>query len=207
VQVLASEKTILGNSSVLVIRLKNVSGKDIKALTISIDKTWVTRSFFLGEEAIAPNSIEDQRIPLSADATQDLNIGSARGREIAIAAVFFANGTGDGDPRYVQMLANQHAGIRDQAKRVLSKLRRLSDGPAQEQVLADLEAEALALPIKGNGLVSPDYEDGLENARRTLLTRLGEIKEQRRSNRLDEALAKQEKLRRVFESLAESPSN
>lgn len=208
-QVLASEKTTLGNNTILAIRLQNVSGKDIKALTISIGKSWVTRSYFLSEESIASGSISDLRIPLSSEAAQEIT-PSSQSHQVtltSVAAVFFADNTAEGDPPFARMLADQRAGISDQAKRILPKLRRLSNGPGQEASLADLESEILALPTKGNGQSSPAYNDGLDTARTTLLNRLGEIKEKRHSQQIEQAATRQEKLKRVFESLASSPSN
>jgi len=78
--------------------------------------------------------------------------------EIVIAAVLFADATGDGDSRHVRMLIDKRAGMRDQAKRVLSNLGRLSDNSQDENALAELETEALTLPTKGKEAVSADYD-------------------------------------------------
>jgi hypothetical protein len=103
------------------------------------------------------------------------------------------------------MLLEKRAGIRDQAKRLLMNIHRLNE-PGQDDVLAVLELEANTLPTTGNAPTSPDYEEGLQDARRVLLEHLRDIKEARKSNAA-EATARQAKLKRVFEALAESTSN
>jgi hypothetical protein len=90
-----------------------------------------------------------------------------------------------------------------QAKRVLSKLGRLSDDSQVENALAELETEALTLPTKGKEAVSADYDEGLETFRTVLLRKVKEIKGQPASNHLDEATANKARLKKVFESLAE----
>lgn len=204
VTVLWAEKTMLGTAPILAVKLQNTSGKAIKAFTISSGKTWVTQSYFMIEESFAPGTIVNQFIPLSSDASQDYKITFGNGREISVSAVFFADGTGDGDSHYVRMLADQRAGIRDQANRILPHLRQLSSKSVldPDQALTTCEAEILRLPTKQDRQASGDYETGLEDAQRELLNRLNEIKEEKRTHRLPEAAAKQEKLTRVFQSLA-----
>lgn len=191
VQITAATPMTLANTSVLSVKLRNVSGKDIKMLTISVGKTWVTRNYLFGDESFAAGSTLDEFISLGEN---------ARG-EIIIAAVLFSDGTGDGEQRHLRLLVEKRNGIRDQAKRILPKLRRLSSG---SQALADLESETLNLPTRLDG--SSDYQEGLESTRTILLQRIREIKERRLSNKIDDAKAKEEKLLRVFEPLA-SPSN
>jgi hypothetical protein len=188
VQVTAVNPMTLANTSALSVKLQNVSGKDIKMLTISVGKTWVTRNYLFGEESFAAGSTVDDLISLSEN---------ARG-EIVIAAVLFSDGTGDGEQRHLRLLVEKRNGIRDQAKRILPKLRRLSSG--SQQALADLESETLNSPTRLDG--SSDYQEGLESTRTILLQRIREIKERRLSNKIDDAKAKEEKLLRVFEPLA-----
>lgn len=161
-------------------------------LTVSVGKTWSTRNYLLGEESFAAGSTVEDFIALGEN---------ARG-ELVIAAVMFSDGTTDGEPRHSRLLVDKRAGIRDQVKRVLPKLRGLSN--ASGQAFADVESEILNLPTKAN--VSADHDEGLEITRTVLLKRIKEIKEQRLANKVDDAKAKEERLLRVLEPLA-SPSN
>lgn len=192
VQVVGINPMTIGTASVISVKLHNVSGKDIKMLTVSVGKTWSTRNYFLGEESFAAGSTVEDLISLGEN---------ARG-ELVIAAVMFSDGTTDGEPRHARLLVDKRAGIRDQVKRVLPKLRGLSN--ASQQAFADVESEILNLPTKAN--VSADHNEGLEITRTALLKRMKDIKEQRLANKLADAKAKEEKLLSLFESLA-SPSN
>jgi hypothetical protein len=195
VDVLGVENTSLGSSQILVVRLQNNSGKAIKALTIRTGKTWVTKNYLLIEESFATGTVLNQTIPPFSESQVD-------GREITLAAVLFADGTAEGDSHYAQMLLDQRAGMRDQARRIIKTLRALSGSSEsdQEKSMESCEAEILRMPLKRDG-ASADYEEGLLNSQKWLLNHISEIKAQRRSNHLAEAQAKQEKLTRVFESL------
>jgi hypothetical protein len=175
--------------------LQNNSGKAIKALTIRTGKTWVTKNYLLIEESFATGTVLNQTIPPFSESQVD-------GREITLAAVLFADGTAEGDSHYAQMLLDQRAGMRDQARRIIKTLRALSGSSEsdQEKSMESCEAEILRMPLKRDG-ASADYEEGLLNSQKWLLNHISEIKAQRRSNHLAEAQAKQEKLTRVFESL------
>lgn len=194
VQVTVVNPVTLANKSFLSVKLQNVSGKDIKLLTISVGKTWVTKNYLFGDESFAAGSTLDELIALGEN---------ARG-EIVVAAVLFSDGTGDGQPDHLRLLVEKRKGVRDQVKRILPKLRVLSSGSQSERTLTDLESEAGKLPTKANA--SADYHEGLELARTVLLQRIKEIKEQRLLNKLDDVKTKEEKLISLFESLA-SPSN
>lgn len=125
------------------------------------------------------------------------------GPQFTVTAAYFADGTGDGVSLYVSRIADQHAGIRDQASRILPCLRGLSS--ASEQRLATCEAEALRLPVKMDGK-SSDYEGGLEDARREILSQLNYIKEKTRTALLTEAVEKQAKVTRLFQGLVDTRS-
>ena len=201
VRVLGSERTSLGDNSIWFVKLQNTSGRDIKAYTIASGKTWVTKNYFLGEQSLASGAVENQIIPLSSGPSHDISLGT--GKEFTITAVFFADGTGDGDSRFVFMLSEKYAGMRDQANRILPCLRGLAStfGPNQESALEECEAETLRLPLKSNGR-SADYEDGLESAQRELLNQLNDIKEKIRSNNLSDAANKKDKITKIFQDLA-----
>lgn len=200
VRVLGTERTSLGDNSMLSIKLQNTSGRDIKAYTIASGKAWVTRNYFLGDQLFAAGAVENQIIPLSSRGSQD--IAFVPGKEFTITAVFFADGTGDGDSVFVSRLSEKYAGMRDQAHRILPCLRGLAStfGPNQESALEECEAETLRLPLKSNGR-STDYEDGLESAQRELLEQLNDIKEKVRSNNLSDAANKKEKITKIFQDL------
>lgn len=199
-------RTSLGNHSVLVVKLQNISDKDIKAYTVASGKAWVTKHYFFEEQSIAPNAIENQLIPLSSDASQDPKLTFENGKELTIAAAFFADGTGQGDPVFVARFTDQHAGMRDQANRILPCLQGLSSSlVAQgESAVATCEAEALRLPTRSNGR-SVDYEKGLETTRAVVLSQLKDLKDGMRSNNLSEVLNKEDKVTKVFQALAQSP--
>lgn len=184
----------IGTASVLSVKLQNVSGRDIKMLTLSTGNTWTTKNYLLGDESFAAGSTIDELIALGQN---------TRG-EIVVAAVLFSDGTGDGQPGHLQMLVEKRKGVRDQVKQILPKLRGLASGSQSEQALTDLEAEAANLLTKANA--SADYHEGLEITRTALLKRIKDIKEQRLANKLADARAKEEKLISLFEFLA-SPSN
>jgi hypothetical protein len=166
----------------------------------------MTRNYFLGEESFAPGAIENQFVPLSSDTSQDLKIKFASGNELTIAAVLFADGKGDGAPLDVSRLTEKYAGMRDQAARILPCLRglSLSPGAKHEVALAACEDEALRLPLKMDGR-SSDYGSGLEDVQQGVLNQLKEIKERIRATQPNEAAAKQEKVTRILQRLAESP--
>lgn len=115
IEVTAVNPVTLGDKSLLSVKLQNVSGKDIKMLTISAGNTWTTRNYLLGDESFAAGSTIDELIALGQN---------ARG-EIVVAAVLFSDGTGDGQPGHIHMLVEKRKGVRDQVKRILPKLRGL----------------------------------------------------------------------------------
>jgi len=196
ITVVSAELTSIGTSSVLVVKLQNTSAKDIKAYAISNGKGLMTSNYFLTEESFAAGTTIDKIIPLTSDANYQVPM---TGKDIAVAAVFFADGTGDGVSPYVSSMADVYAGTRDQAKRILPCLEKLS---LTADSLAACEAEAHDLPVKMNGR-SSDYETGLEIARNNILSRLDEIKEKTGAN-FSEATAKQEKVTKIFRDLVDT---
>jgi hypothetical protein len=196
VRVLSYDRTNVAGVPYLEVSFQNVSDKDIKAVTITAGQMSVTDDLFLAEEAITRGAITTRRIALSDDDQTGLNGSSERG--FTVAAVAFADGTGNGDPKLVKVLSDEYAGIRDQAKRIAGKLRALSS-VVDESAMADLETQVNALPTTGDRLASRSYEEGLSNAREMLLLRLREIKERRKSN-TEAAQRKQERVKMLFES-------
>lgn len=191
IRVVSIERTSLGDNPVMAIKLQNTTHKDIKAYTIASGKSWVTKNYFFTEQSFAAGTTVDQIIPLSS--AQDFKI-PLNGPELSVTAVFFADTTSDGDSLYVSRLTDLHDGIRDQASRILPCLRGASP-------TTDCDAQALNLPLKQEGK-SSDYEDGLEQARREILSQLSEVKEKTRTANLTEAVDKQEKVTKLFQGLA-----
>lgn len=201
VRLVETSRTNLGNDSVLVVKLQNISSEEIRAYTIASGKAWVTKHYFFQEKAIAPNAIDTQIIPLSSGTHKG---AFESGKEVSVAAVFFGNGTGDGDSLYVSMLSDEHAGIRDQANHMLPCLQKLSStSTLEESTITACEAEARELPIKNTGR-SADYEKGLAGAQREVLSQLNDVKEAIRSNSFSDAQNRKNKVTRIFQTLASS---
>jgi hypothetical protein len=198
VRVVSAEPTSVGSSNVLVVKLQNTSDKDIKAYTISSGKALMTTNYFLMEESFAAGSTIDLIIPISSGADYKVPMN---GKDVTVAAVFFADGTGDGVTPLVTSMADVYAGTRDQAKRILPCLEKST---LTSESLSVCEAEARDLPVKMNGK-SSDYESGLEFTKIGLLSRLDQIKE---NANLSEASEQQEKVTRIFRALTDgSKSN
>lgn len=193
IRVVSAEVTSVGSSNVLAVKLQNTSNQDIKAYTLASGKALVTRNYFLTEESFAAGSTINQLIPIASDANYKVTMN---GKEVTVAAVFFADGTGDGVSVHVASMADLYAGTRDQAKRILPCLLKLSLTP---QSLSACEAEARNLPVKMDGK-SSDYETGLEFAKDGILRNLHAIKEETGAN-LQEAIEKQEKVTQIFREL------
>lgn len=200
IAVLQAELTTLGSNQLLTVKLQNVSGRDIKAFSIANGKSWMTRNYMLTDESFVAGATHNQIIPVTADGIQGLK---SNGKNFTIAAVYFADGKGDGLPVYVSRLADQWAGIRDQASRILPCLSGLSRRTPSQRSQSACESEALNLPVKADGM-SSDYEGGLENAKREVLSQLKVAREEAKANRFVEAAAKEEKLTRRFQELAGS---
>src|SRR5215813_3568470 len=115
VRILGADKLNLGGRYVLSLKLQNISGKDIKAITITVGEMSITQDLFLADESIAQGSITTRLIPLAEEQIQ-MNAGSDMA--FTVSAVAFVDGTGDGDAPQVKRLSNEYAGIRDQAKRL-----------------------------------------------------------------------------------------
>lgn len=196
IEVVSIEAKSIGTSNVLVVKLLNTSGKDIKAYTIASGKSLMNSSYFLSDESFAAGTTIDQIIPLSSDANYQVPMNR---KEVVIAAVFFAEGTGDGLSPYVSSLADIYEGTRDQAKRILPCLQKLT---LTSESLAACQGETRNLPVKENGK-SSDYETGLEIAKDKVLRNLDEIKEKTGAD-LNEASNRQEKLTKIFKDVAET---
>jgi hypothetical protein len=203
VRVLDSHVVPIGSSSLLTVKLQNVSTKDIKAITLSAGNKWIVQSFVLSDDSLRPGSDTGVSLELTFGSPGDNDVTA---QPYTIAAVLFADGTGDGDVRHVKMLCDNYAGMRAQAARVLQQLGRLSTNTIEDPALTDLENRARALPTSEES-ASQDYQDGLREARSWLLRQLDEIKDRKKSNLLDAADKKQEKVKRVFQSLTHGSAN
>lgn len=174
------------SDSLMLVKLQNTTGKDIKAYTMGSGKSWRTKNYFLSEESFAAGSTIEELIPVRTDADYKVPLS---GVALTLTAVYFADGTGDGVQLFISRMADLHDGIRDQGSRILPCLR----GSFQS-----CETEALNLPLKVDGK-SSDYEEGLELARYEIMTRLTDLKNANST----EVRAKQEKVTQLFQRLAE----
>jgi hypothetical protein len=203
-RVFGTERTSIGDNSVLVLKLQNISDRHIKAYTIASGKSWFTKHYFFVEDSIAPNAVDTEWIPLSPNVQDRVTFKSIK--ELTIAAAFFADGSGQGDPVFVRRFTNEHAGMRDQINRILPCLQGLSSSlvTQAESAVTSCETEALSLPIKSSGR-SSDYELGLYNTKTEIVRQLTAIKESVRSNNLSEALNKRDKAIRIFQAFTQAP--
>jgi hypothetical protein len=194
IKVLSVERSSLGNSSVLAVKLQNTTSKDIKAYSITNGRAWMTNSYFLTNDSFAAGTVIDQFIPLPSDSSSDFKI-PLDGPQFTVAAAYFADGSSDGIPLYVSRIADKHEGMREQASRILPCLR----GLAYKATTCEAEAENLPISMDGK---SSDYESGLQDAKRELLIQLHEIKEKSEKLNFAEVVEKQEKVTHLFKELA-----
>lgn len=196
IRVVGMQQKSIGENDVLFVSVQNISGRNIKAYTIARGRAWVTKSYLLGEESFAPNSIQEQIIPLTSGA-----FSSTDGKEFSVSAVLFEDGSGDGDAVFVSRLTETRAGMREQASRLLPCLEQLASSKDFESDLAACETEAARMPVDGTGK-SSDYENGLQNLQREFLTQITDIKDKVHSKSFADATSKKEKLTRILNSLA-----
>jgi hypothetical protein len=201
IRVVGMHQRSMGKNEVLFVAVQNISDRNIKAYTIARGKAWVTKSYLLSEESFAPNAIEEQIIPLTSGA-----FSAGDEKEFSVTAVLFEDGNGDGDAIFLSRLSETHAGMRDQADRLLPCLERLASAREfdQKPVLSACESEAVRMPVAGTGR-SSDYENGLQNVQREILTQLTDIKDKVDSRNFADATSKKDKVTRIMKHLA-SPS-
>lgn len=207
IRVVASERTKVGDVTMLMVKLQNVSTKDIVAYIIASGNSWVTRNYYLTEERFAPGSIVNHLIPFSASDSQHFpGPFASKSGNLVVVAVALDDGSTEGDSRFIKMLSDEQAGARDQAIRIAPSLQVLATSGARERrSLSDLEPEILKLPDKAPGpFRSSDYENGLANAKRELLERIRQTRAETQANRPDDAARTQQKAIRVLQKLADS---
>lgn len=196
IRVVGMQQKRIGNNDVLFVSVQNISGQNIKAYTIARGKAWVTKSYLLGEESFAPNTIDEQIIPLNAGA-----FSATDEKEFSVTAVLFEDGKGDGNAIFLARLSETYLGMRDQATRLLPCLEQLASSSEQELVLSACEAEAVRMPVNGTGR-SSDYENGLQNVQQDFLAQLTDIRDNVHSKNFAEAASKKEKVTRIMKGLA-----
>jgi hypothetical protein len=91
VKVLGIDRQAVGANTLLILNLKNVSTKDIKALTLSAGNKWVTKNFLFSEESFGRGSTFRDVIPLSSN-TDNLANSFSDSPEFTVAAVLFSDG-------------------------------------------------------------------------------------------------------------------
>jgi len=193
IRVVGLERATIGNSPILNVSLQNISPKIIKAYSLGSGKRWVTRSYYFSETAFLPNSIDTQIIPLDSTSFR------AASREFTVTAVFFEDGSADGQATSVFRLREHWLGLSDYTSHLLPCLRQLPSMVAaqDEAALLNCETEAGKWSAKGK---SSDYEDGFQNAQRESLTQLREIKNKIRSGDFSAAAKQKDKIVKILET-------
>lgn len=166
-RVLSAKRKEVNGNSFITIKLQNVSSKNIKAYTIVRDKnSWMTEDS-LNIPLFTINELKEVTLPFDV-----------KKQNLVIAAVYFEDGIGEGDPRFVEMIKSKHAGMRDQARRILPQIRKLlALNTDSEKTLSEFETEVLQLPINGNeNSSSPDYESGLNFVKEKLTKTIQSLK-------------------------------
>lgn len=195
IRVVALQRTTIGNSPILNVSLQNISPKTIKAYSIGRGESWITKSYYFSDIAFAPNAIDTQIIPLDSAAFR------AASREFTVTGVLFEDGSTDGQAISVFRLRENWDGLRDYMSQLLPCLNQLPSTLAaqDEPALVHCENEAAKwAAAKGR---SSDYEDGFQNAQRTSLSELNEIKTKIHSGDFSAAAKQRDKIVRISETL------
>ena|SRR5437870_10896308 len=198
-QFVESEKVTMGSISSANVKLYNASNKPIKVVTLSAGRAGIVDDRMLSDETIAAGSTVTEAMPL----VDESQFGST-GPVLTIHAVLFSDGTAEGEDQTVQVLKDEWAGVREQAKRVIKQLQDASNTADRGAALSKLQADATALGTTSKGSPSKHYDDGMKKAKDRLVRALNEITQQRQSNLAKTADAQLERLIKVYQSLAEA---
>lgn len=158
-----SVKTVGEGSRIdIEVTLLNQSSKNIMAYVVSTGSVSMTAQIGIDREPFAPGQVRVEKIPYNNVVNAAENNPSRAG-EIVLAAVYSSDGTGDGEPQWVNRIKNKHLGMKDEVKFVLPLLRSTLDSPESdfERALLALESQVLELPTREeNDKLSFDYKDG-----------------------------------------------
>lgn len=181
-----SVKTIgEGSRTDVEITLKNQSNENITAYVLSMGDVSVTTQIGFDGEPFAPNHMRVEKIPFD-NVTGAAQNNPARAGEIVLSAVFLANGTGEGEPRWVAKIKNKYMGMKDEVQIILPLLRSTSNShePDLERSLVALEAHAAELPQgKEKDKLSFDYQDGRSYVKEGLKSNIKYLKDKKKVDR------------------------
>jgi hypothetical protein len=178
-EIISTNKVLMGQEYVLRVTLKNVSAKNIVSYTYLAGHAGITNSYAFSEKLFGPGETAEEYIPYENLQTAAATY-SQREADLVFGAVWFEGGTGDGDPKFIRQLANESAGIKEQAERILPLLRKaLQDSEIQEDhVLTDLESQISQLSTEDEATSqSMDFKQGRSMANRQLALKVKELRE------------------------------
>lgn len=106
---------------------------------------------------------------------------------LILAAVLFEDGTGEGDADDLAALRNYRAGVKQAYERIVPLLRRAAnpERPATLDAINSLKNEVAALPVENTG--EGGYAHGFADGQSLVVRELGELEEQLRSGRKEQA--------------------
>lgn len=126
------------------VSLVNQSSRSINGYVLSIGSLSITTDFASIGEVMEPGARRDESIPLSNfqnSASQSPTLEP----ELTIAAVTFAELSGEGDSRELKGLLERHRGLRDQIEILLPRLRGMKERSSSSSVVDELETVAAKL--------------------------------------------------------------
>lgn len=179
-QIVSTTKIQRDQDYVLKVTLKNVSAKNIVSYTYLAGQAGITNNFALSEKLFAPGETSDEYVSyenLAATAPE-------REAHIVLTAVWFAGGTGDGEPKFVKQLADEYAGLKEQAGRIVPLLHKaLQDSDNEDHTLTQLELQISQLPVEEAPVrQSVDYKLGRSTANRQFASRVKELRESKHNS-------------------------
>lgn len=178
-EIVSTAKVVMGDRDVLKVTLKNISEKNIISYKYLVGQAGITNGYAFSERLFAPGETREEYIPY--DNLQTAATASPETEtDLVFAAVWFEGGTGDGDPKFINRLRDEFAGIREQAGRILPLIRKARQDPEiqEAQVLSDLELQISQLSTEDDATSqSLDYKLGRSMANRQLASKVKELKE------------------------------
>ena len=177
-EIVNTTKVMTGQEYVFRVTLKNISAKNIVSITYLTGHAVNTNGYAFSEKLLEPGGTAEEYIPF--ENFQPAASSSEREADVVFAAVWFEEGTGDGDPKFISQLRDESEGIKEQAGRILPLLRKALQNPEiqEDQVLTDLESQISHLPTEdGSASQSVDYKLGRSMANRQLASKVKELKE------------------------------
>jgi hypothetical protein len=143
------------------VTLLNQSSKKITAFVLSVGNLSITKDLAYTGDSLASGETIVEMIPFyNFEAAASKNPDKAG--DLEISAVYFVD-DGEGETRHVQSIRQTHQGLKEQAERILSLLRGLSNSPqkSSEYLVRQFDAQAQnlkATPENNNS--SSNYTGG-----------------------------------------------